>query len=408
MNSDPRMSEDDVFRVVVVDDHEMILESIVRLLASDPRIIVVGTALTATEGIEAVLDVSPDVLVIDYHLPDMDAPEAIKLIREFDSKVQIVTLSGSDSPDAQFACMKAGSAAWVRKTRAIHELRDAILLVALGEPFTSEVPARQPTLDELVIHYQPVVNFDDERIMGFEALVRWEHPERGLVYPDDFLPLAVETGYIEAVDHWVREQAFRQLVQWQAQYPSVPRLWMSVNLSGNSVTNLKFMGTLSRAIADTGVNAKDIMVEINESVLLDDPESTVEFLSQLNNIGVRLALEDFGSSFSPIAYIHRIPFDCLKIDRAFTAELPESMGTIWLIECIAKFAGSMGMLCVVEGVENVEQIDALRALGLGIGQGSMFSPPVSAKDCEVLLAKSSQRALLTRQGESADLDATHR
>jgi EAL domain-containing protein (putative c-di-GMP-specific phosphodiesterase class I) len=390
MSNYSQLTDDDVFRVVVVDDHEMILESIVRLLAADSRIIVVGTALNATEGIEVVREVLPDVLVIDYHLPDMDAPEAIKLIREFDPQVKVVTLSGSDRPASKYAASNAGSSMWVRKTRAIHELIDAILLVANDEPNANDERRLQPTLDELVVHYQPIVRFDNDTIVGLEALVRWQHPQYGLLNPDSFLPLALETGFIDEVDRWVREQAFRQLVRWQRQFPSVPHLWMSVNLPDNAVVNPWFVESLSQVIANTGVNAKDIMVEINESVLLDDPESTFEFLSQLNRVGVRLALENFGSSFSPIAYIHRVPFFCLKIDRSFTAELPQSVGTTWLIECIAKFAGSMGMMCVVEGIERVEQLNSVRDMGLSVGQGSMFASPVSAKDCEVLLTNASQ------------------
>jgi len=234
VSNSSRRSDDQVYRVVVVDDHEMILESIVRLLAADPRINIVGTALTGIEGIESVRDQSPDVLVIDYHLPDMDAPEAIAAIRNFDRDVKIVTLSGSERPGAQLSSMKAGSATWVRKTRAIHELIDAILLVAVGEPRPTDERDRLPTMDELVVRYQPVVKLYDERIVGFEALVYWQQPEKGLLPPDSFLPVAIETGFIEDVERWVREQAFGQLVQWQQRCPTVPRLWMSVNLSSGA------------------------------------------------------------------------------------------------------------------------------------------------------------------------------
>ncbi len=397
-----------MYRVVVVDDHEMILESIVRLLAADPRINIVGTALTGIEGIESVRDQSPDVLVIDYHLPDMDAPEAIAAIRNFDRDVKIVTLSGSERPGAQLSSMKAGSATWVRKTRAIHELIDAILLVAVGEPRPTDERDRLPTMDELVVRYQPVVKLYDERIVGFEALVYWQHPEKGLLPPDSFLPVAIETGFIEDVERWVREQAFGQLVQWQQRCPTVPRLWMSVNLSSGSVADPRFMGSLARAITDSGVHARDVIVEINELILLDDPESAVEFLSQLSDLGVRLALEKFGSSFSPISYMHRISFDCLKIDRSFTAKLLEPSGTMSLVESISKFAGSMGMMCVVEGVEHFDQVIALRSVGLDIGQGPKFSPPISAQNCEVLLARSFPHSVRSPQPSSSNVSTSTR
>ena len=387
MFSEIRTIEDDVFRVVVVDDHEMILESIIRLLSADARINVVGTALTAADGIDTVREVVPDVLIIDYHLPDMDAPEAIAIIKQFDPQVRIITLSGSDRPDEQLASIRAGSTAWIRKTRAIQELIDAIIIDATDEPIANETFETQPTLDQLVVHYQPVMKFDDNQIIGIEALVRWEHPEYGLLLPEAFLPRAIATGFVEAIDGWVRDQAFRQMVRWQSSFPSVPRLWMSVNLPGNAVTNPRFMKLLTTSIADSGIDARDVMVEISESVLLDDPDSTFDFLTKLNGIGVRLALENFGSSFSPIAYIHRVPIDCLKIDRSFTAELPDSMGTYWLIECIAKFAGSMGMMCIVEGVERLEQIASIQSLGLNIGQGSFLSLPMNTRDCEAFMTK---------------------
>jgi EAL domain-containing protein (putative c-di-GMP-specific phosphodiesterase class I)/CheY-like chemotaxis protein len=398
MFSEIHSLEDDVFRVVVVDDHEMILESIIRLLAADSRINVVGTALTATEGIETVRDVAPDVLIIDYHLPDMDAPEAITTIKLFDPQVRIITMSGSDRPEEQLASIRAGSTAWIRKTRAIQELIDAI--VVLPEQISEQL-VQQPTLDQLVVHYQPVMRIDTDQIIGIEALVRWEHPERGLLLPEAFLPRAIETGFIESIDVWVRDQAFQQMVTWQSLFPSVPRIWISVNLPGNAVTNPRFMNLLKGSISSTGIDPKDVMVEIPESVLLDDPDSTFEFLTMLNGIGVRLALENFGSSFSPIAYIHRVPIDCLKIDRSFTAELPDSMGTYWLIECIAKFAGSMGMMCIVEGVERFSQIASIQSMGLNVGQGSFLSPPMNAKDCEVFMGKALQNTITSTRTDSA-------
>jgi EAL domain-containing protein (putative c-di-GMP-specific phosphodiesterase class I) len=398
MFSEIHSLEDDVFRVVVVDDHEMILESIIRLLAADSRINVVGTALTATEGIETVRDVAPDVLIIDYHLPDMDAPEAITTIKLFDPQVRIITMSGSDRPEEQLASIRAGSTAWIRKTRAIQELIDAI--VVLPEQISEQL-VQQPTLDQLVVHYQPVMRIDTDQIIGIEALVRWEHPERGLLLPEAFLPRAIETGFIESIDVWVRDQAFQQMVTWQSLFPSVPRIWISVNLPGNAVTNPRFMNLLKGSISSTGIDPKDVMVEIPESVLLDDPDSTFEFLTMLNGIGVRLALENFGSSFSPIAYIHRVPIDCLKIDRSFTAELPDSMGTYWLIECIAKFAGSMGMMCIVEGVERFSQIASIQSMGLNVGQGSFLSPPMNAKDCEVFMGKALRNTITSTREDSA-------
>src|ERR1700722_927176 len=156
-----------VVTVVIVDDHEMILQSMVRLLSADPAIDVVGTALNGADGVEATIRLKPDVLVIDYHLPDMDAPEAIRQLREALSETKVVTISGSERSGALYASIRAGSSAWVRKTRAIHELRDAIRHVATGTPYANEEMAALPPEDQLVVHYQPIISLGDGHVVGF-------------------------------------------------------------------------------------------------------------------------------------------------------------------------------------------------------------------------------------------------
>jgi len=378
-----------VIRVVVIDDHEMILQSVVRLLTADTRIVVVGTALTAAEGLDLVTSELPDVVVIDYHLPDMDAPEAIKIMLEIHPGVKIVTFSGSERPGALYASIRAGSNAWVRKTRAIQELRNAILFVAAGRMYVNEEMEAQPKLDQLRVHYQPVVALSDGRIVGFEALVRWQHPERGLLFPDAFLPYAEDTGFIEEIDRWVRSEAIGQLAKWQTQFPAVPRLWMSVNLSACDIDNPDLMESITVVIGETGVNSSDLVVEVTEKVLLDDSEGTTDFLIRLKTLGVGLALDDFGTAFSSISYLRRFPFDRLKLDMSFTAELPHSTRSMLLIEEICHMAESMKMSGIAEGIERQEQFDALRDVGWEFGQGFLFSRPLAAEECELLLAKPS-------------------
>jgi EAL domain-containing protein (putative c-di-GMP-specific phosphodiesterase class I) len=376
-------------RVVVIDDHEMILQSVVRLLAADSKIVVVGTALSGIEGVEIVKQEKPDVLVIDYHLPDMNAPEAIKTLLKVHPTLKIVTFSGSERPGALYASIRAGSNAWVRKTRAIQELRDAILHVAAGKPYVNEEMEAQPRLDELVVHYQPVVALSDGRIVGFEALVRWQHPERGLLYPESFLAYAEDTGFIEEIDRWVRERAISQLAAWHERFTSHPGLWMSVNLSAADISNPDLFDSMSEAISQSGMPASDIVVEVTESVLLDDSHRTSEFLTRLKGLGVGLALDDFGTAFSSISYLRRFPFDRLKLDMSFTSELPHSIRSMLLIEEICHMADSMQMMSIAEGIERPEQLDALRGVGWEYGQGYLFSPALDARDCDALFTKAS-------------------
>ena len=380
------MSDDHVIRVIVIDDHEMILQSIVHLLQMDPQIVVVGAALSAAEGFELTRRERPDIVIIDYHLPDMNAPEAIKRLLEIQPGVKIITFSGLDLPGSVYASMKAGSSAWVRKTRAIQELRDAVKHVAAGQTIVSEEMESLPTLDQLVVHYQPVVELLSRRIVGFEALIRWQHPQRGLLYPDSFLPVAEETGFIAEIDTWVRNEALDQLAKWQDSYPSIPRLWMSVNLSASDITDPGLFASISQGIEAAGIDPADLIIEITESVLLGDTAQTIAFLTRIKSLGVGLALDDFGTAFSSISYVRRFPFNHLKLDISFTAELPSSTRSLLLVEEICHLAASMGMMSVAEGIDRQEQLDALRGIGWEYGQGYLFSRPVGSADCEALLA----------------------
>jgi EAL domain-containing protein (putative c-di-GMP-specific phosphodiesterase class I) len=380
------MSEEPAIQVVVIDDHEMFLQSVVRLLQEDTQIVVVGTALTAAQGVEITRQLRPDVVIIDYHLPDMDAPGAIKTLREVHPAGKIITLTGSERPGALYASMRAGSSAWVRKTRAIQELRDAVHHVAAGLPVTNDEMESVPALDQLVLHYQPILELASERIVGFEALARWQHPERGLLYPDSFLPVAVDTGFIIEIDQWVWEQAALQLKDWQHKYSAPPRMWMSVNMSASDLADPALFESILGIVTGAGIEPTDLVVEVTESVLLDDTEQTMEFLIRLRDLGVSLALDDFGTAFSSLSYVRRFPFDHLKLDTSFTAELPHSVRTMLLVEEICHLATSMGMKTTAEGIERQEQADALRGIGCEYGQGYLFSRPVSVADCDALLA----------------------
>lgn len=378
-----KVSEFSATRVVLIDDHEMILESLVRLLRDERRITVVGTALDATTGIELARREKPDVVVIDYLLPDMDAASAIEILRRENAEIKVITLSGSQQPGALFASMRAGSSAWVNKTRAVQELRDTILRVAAGFVVTSSELDALPSLDELVVHFQPIVALVSGRIVGFEALVRWQHPRRGLLYPEAFLPVAEATGFIVELDQWVWEQAASQLRQWREQYP-LP-LYMSMNLSARDLSMSNLFSSIAEIVERTSVDPGDLIFEITESVLLDDSDETIEFLASLKRLGARLSLDDFGTAFSSLSYVRRFPFDHLKLDISFTSELPDSPRSMLLVEEICHLATSMKMNVVAEGIERREQFDALRNIGCDFGQGYLFFPALPANECASLI-----------------------
>ena len=255
----------------------------------------------------------------------MDAPEAIKVLRATHPEVKIITFSGSGRPGALYASMRAGSSGWVNKTRAIQELRNAVLNVAAGRPVSNEEMESLPQTDQLQLHYQPIVALATGRIVGFEALVRWQDPERGLLHPVAFLPLAEETGFIVEIDRWAWRQAATQLSDWQQRLPSAGGLFMSVNMSVIDLSDIGLFESITGIIQDTGIDPVDLVIEVTESVLLDDTEQTRHFLQQLSDLGVGLALDDFGTAFSSLSYVRRFPFDHLKLDISFISELPHSI-----------------------------------------------------------------------------------
>jgi EAL domain-containing protein (putative c-di-GMP-specific phosphodiesterase class I) len=380
------MSDGPAVRTVVIDDHEMVLQSVVRLLEDDPQIVVVGTALTAAEGIAITQKLRPDVVILDYYLPDMAAIDAIRMLLEVHPEAKIVTLTGSDRRGALYASMRAGSSAWVRKTRAIQELRDAVRHVAAGRSVTNEEIEALPALDQLVVHYQPIFDLVSERAVGFEALARWRHPERGLLYPDAFLPLALESGFIVEMDQWVWEHALLQLKDWQRTFSPAPRTWMGVNMSASDLSDPGLVESISAMVTRAGIDPSDLVVEVTESVLLEDTEQTMDVLTRLKGLGVGLAIDDFGTAFSSLSYIRRFPFDHLKLDTSFTAELPHSVRSMLLVEEICHLATAMEMKSIAEGIERQEQADALRGIGCEYGQGYLLSRPLPVEDCEALLA----------------------
>ena len=200
-----------------------------------------------------------------------------------------------------------------------------------------------------------------------------------------FLPLARETGFIVEIDRWAWKHATGQVREWQRRFPLSPRMFMSVNMSVTDLSDPGLFESISGIIKDAGIDPADLVVEITESVLLDDTEQTMGFLRQLKDLGVGLALDDFGTAFSSLSYVRRFPFDHLKLDISFTSELPHSGRSMQLVGEICHLSTSMKMKSIAEGIERPEQADALRDIGCDYGQGFLFSRPLSARDCETLL-----------------------
>jgi diguanylate cyclase (GGDEF)-like protein/PAS domain S-box-containing protein len=229
--------------------------------------------------------------------------------------------------------------------------------------------------DELRIHVQPIVRLGDEALVAFEALVRWEHPERGLVPPGDFIPLAEETGLIVPIGKWVIREVCRTLRRWDDEHGNdwVP---CSVNLSVRHLQQPDLVATVRAALEEHGIPPRRLVLEITESAVMENGSGTVETLEELRELGVRLALDDFGTGYSSLAHLHRFPLDVLKIDRSFTATLNADHQGASIAGAIVSLAQALGLETVAEGIEDADQQEELTRLGCTYGQGFHFSRPM--------------------------------
>ena len=237
------------------------------------------------------------------------------------------------------------------------------------------------------VYYQPIVSLEMGKITGFEALVRWIHPTRGMVSPMEFIPLAEETGLISFIDWWVLREACSQLRIWQQVFAEdSASLTMSVNFSGLHLVQLGLLERLAQVLRETGVEGCNLKLEITESGLLKNATSGTEILQELKTLGVKLSIDDFGTGYSSLARLHQLPIDTLKIDRSFVSRMGNEGESLEIIRAIMMLAHSLEMDVIAEGVETQEQLSRLRSLNCEYGQGYFFSRPVDSKRAEELLA----------------------
>ncbi len=304
--------------------------------------------------------------------------------------IAVARPSGIEPVDADLLIRDADAAMYRAKERgrARCELFDAEMRARAVRRLEVERELRHALeRDELVLHYQPVVSLASGEITGLEALVRWQHPERGLLDPGEFISIAEDSGLIEPIGRWVQGAACRQTLIWHEQRPDARPFDISVNLSARQVAHRDLPAAVSEILERTGLDPIHLRLEITETVLVEESATAIATLEALSELGVGLVLDDFGTGYSSLAYLNRFPFDALKIDRSFVEALGVEQERTAIIEAIIGMARALSLDVIAEGVENEVQLSELRRLDCDFGQGHLFSRALPPAKVERLLAE---------------------
>jgi diguanylate cyclase (GGDEF)-like protein/PAS domain S-box-containing protein len=246
---------------------------------------------------------------------------------------------------------------------------------------------------EFELYYQPIVRLADGGLVGHEALVRWNHPERGLLLPGDFIPLAEETGLIVSLGRWVLHEACRQTRLWQMQHDSARTIRMSVNVSARQFQHVDLVAEVTSALHHAGLDPQSLVLEMTESILVENVEAIITRMWELKQVGVSLAIDDFGTGYSSLSYLRDFPVDILKLDKSFVDDLGGPIENGALAESIVMLANKLHLQTTAEGIETKEQLDVLRSFGCQLGQGYYFSKPLTSSKVDSLLSENDQRVL---------------
>ena len=297
-----------------------------------------------------------------------------------------IAIAPRDGRDVDTLIRNAGVALFHAKQHGRGHARfyDAAMAEEASADFQLEADLRIAIeREQLFVHYQPTVELSDGRVTGFEALVRWNHPERGVVAPDAFIPIAESAGLIEAIGEFVLGEACRQVRAWED--AEMPAIRVAVNVSPKQLAAPNFVERFQEIVEEAGVSGTQLELELTETAMVEHPEQTVRALNALKGIGLRVSLDDFGTGYSSLSHLKGFPLDTVKIDRSFVMDLPDGRDGAAVTEAILSMAAALGLRVIAEGVETPEQLDFLRERGCAEAQGYFLRPPVSPDDATELL-----------------------
>jgi len=239
--------------------------------------------------------------------------------------------------------------------------------------------------EKLILYYQPIISLDNLELKGFEALVRWQHPVRGIISPGEFIPLAEETGLIVALGEWVMHKACHQLYLWHNQLPNATTLTMSINVAGEQLHDPQFLENVDRIIASTKVSSQQLKFEITESMLIEDTKQVIAVLQKIKSRQIQISIDDFGTGYSSLSYLPQFPIDILKIDRSFVNVMNTDQQNLEVVKTIIVLAQVLDMKIIAEGIETKLQSDTLKSLNVELGQGYLFSKPLKPEQAEIMI-----------------------
>jgi diguanylate cyclase (GGDEF)-like protein/PAS domain S-box-containing protein len=297
-----------------------------------------------------------------------------------------------DADTAMYRAKMLGKKRHVMFDKAMHER--AMKLLQL------EIDLRRAVdRQEFFLQYQPIISLDSGEISGFEALIRWQHPERGFVPPDEFISVAEETGLIIPIGQWVLREACQQMQEWRKMLPDDSPLTMSVNLSGKQFSQSDLTEQIAAILQQVGLPSSCLKLEITESMVMENIDTAIGMLTQLRALGVELSIDDFGTGYSSLSYLHRFPINTLKIDRSFVSRMLDNTENEEIVRTIVTLARSLEMNVVAEGVETSGQLEQLRELECDFGQGYLFARPLGAADAFQLLSHPNMYQLIAERLE---------
>jgi diguanylate cyclase (GGDEF)-like protein len=304
------------------------------------------------------------------------------------ASVGIAIGNGTEAPEGLIR--DADSALYRAKERGRggYEIFDEVMRARVIEHMQTENDLRRAIQrEEFELHYQPVVRLRDGSIVAMEALLRWNHPERGLLGPLGFIPVAEESRLIVPIGRWVIEQACLQAAHWQQLHPDAAPVGVSVNLSARQVADPELLSHLGGSFRASGIEPSTLWLELTESTLLEDTDFVERMLTAVKRLGVQLVLDDFGTGFSSLGYLKRLPLSMIKLDRSFVKDIAQDSHDAAIVRAVSEMADTIGISVVAEGIENEEQLHAAKGLGCGYAQGYHFAEPMRATEVDGLLAE---------------------